>query len=185
MNRLRVLSCSLTAGAIMLASAVLVHAAATSTDQSAGRGKYLVTIMACTECHTPGTFYGAPDFERFLSGSELGWAGPWGVAYASNLTPDAETGIGKWKPMEIAKAIRSGNRPDGRQLAPAMPWLNYSNLSEADAMAIAVYLKTLKPVKHAVPKPLPPGAEAKGPVLAFPPPSAWDAPREAAAEPRK
>jgi cytochrome c553 len=82
-------------------------------------------------------------------------------------------------------AIRSGNRPDGRQLAPAMPWLNYSNLSEPDAMAIAAYLKTLKPVKHAVPKPLPPGAEAKGPVLAFPPPSAWDAPREAAAEPKK
>ena len=65
----------------------------------------------------------------------------------------------------------------GRQLAPAMPWLNYSNLSEADAMAIAVYLKTLKPVKHAVPKPLPPGTAARGPVLAFPAPSAWDAPR--------
>jgi len=157
-------------------------AAGSAGDAQVARGRYLVTITGCNDCHTPGTFYGAPDAERFLAGSELGWAGPWGVVYAANLTPDPETGLGKWKPEEIAKTIRTGNRPDGRQLAGAMPWLDYSNLTDADAMAIASYLRTLKPVRHAVPKPLPPGTEAKGPTLAFPPPSAWDAPRAAAGE---
>ncbi len=180
MNRIRIASLALCASAAALACAVLVQAAAPAADPKVERGKYLVTIMACNDCHTPGTFYGAPDFERFLSGSELGWVGPWGVVYAANLTSDPETGLGQWKPEQIAMAIRSGNRPDGRQLAPAMPWLNYSNLTEDDALAIAAYLKTLKPVKHAVPKPLPPGEAPKGPVLAFPPPSAWDAPRTGA-----
>ncbi|MEQ1831606.1 MAG: cytochrome c [Candidatus Eisenbacteria bacterium] len=180
MNRIRIVSLALCASAAALACAVFVQAAAPAADPRIERGKYLVTIMACNDCHTPGTFYGVPDFGRFLSGSELGWVGPWGVVYAANLTSDPETGLGKWKPDEIAMAIRSGNRPDGRQLAPAMPWLNYSNLTDDDALAIAAYLKTLKPVKHAVPKPLPPGEAAKGPVLAFPPPSAWDAPRTGA-----
>lgn len=150
---------------------------AAKPDAQLAKGQYLVTIMGCNDCHTPGTFYGAPDMTRFLSGSELGWVGPWGVVYAANLTPDDETGLGKWTPAQIAKTIRSGNRPDGRQLAPAMPWLNYSALTESDALAIATYLKSLKPVKHAVPKPVEPGGKAEGPLLAFPPPPAWDAPR--------
>ncbi|HEU4765605.1 MAG TPA: hypothetical protein VFT93_08150, partial [Candidatus Eisenbacteria bacterium] len=46
------------------------------------RGQYLVTVLGCHDCHTPGTLYGAPDMSRQLSGSELGWQGPWGVSYA-------------------------------------------------------------------------------------------------------
>ena len=141
------------------------------------KGKYLAQIMSCGDCPTPGTFDGAPGFEHFLAGRELGWAGPWGVGYAANLTSDPETGLGKRKPEQIAMAIRSGNRPDGRQLAPAMPWLDYSVLTDADALSIVAYLKTLKPAKHAVPKPVPPGETPTGPALVFPPPSAWDAPR--------
>ncbi len=200
MNRIRLAAASLVAGSIVLAAAALApgpgdaRAAAGAAGQAASaradtasvaRGRYLVTIMACNDCHTPGSLYGGPDPERFLAGSEMGWAGPWGVVYAANLTPDPETGLGQWTPEEIAKTIRTGNRPDGRQLAGAMPWLNYSNLTDADGLAIARYLRTLKPVKHTVPKPLAPGAEVKGPVLAFPPPSAWDAPREAAAGEKK
>ncbi len=183
MHRLRLFSSSFIVGAAVLGCSALVLGAAPAAEKggqaamAVERGKYLATIMACNDCHTPGTFYGAPDFERFLAGSELGWVGPWGVVYAANLTSDPETGLGKWKPEQIAMAIRSGNRPDGRQLAPAMPWLNYSVLTDADALAIAAYLKTLKPVKHAVPKPLPPGETPNGPALVFPPPSAWDAPR--------
>lgn len=183
MNCLRTLSSSFIGGAALLACSVFVLGAAPAAEKgdkaatAVERGKYLTTIMACNNCHTPGTFYGAPDLERFLAGSELGWVGPWGVVYAANLTSDPETGLGKWKPEQIAMAIRSGNRPDGRQLAPAMPWLNYSVLTDADALAIAAYLRTVKPVQHAVPKPVPPGESAKGPALAFPPPSAWDAPR--------
>ena len=57
------------------------------------RGEYLSNIMGCNDCHTPGGIYGAPDFERRLSGSELGWQGPWGVSYATNLTPVCVPGI--------------------------------------------------------------------------------------------
>lgn len=178
----------LAAGLLSTAVAVLAamslatpraRAAGDAPDPKVARGKYLVTIMSCNDCHTPGTFYGAPDPERFLAGSEMGWAGPWGVSYAANLTPDPETGLGKWKPAEIAHAIRTGNRPDGRQLSAAMPWQNFRHLTEGDALAIAAYLGTLKPVKHAVPKPVEPGTQPAGPVLQFPPPSAWDAPRGA------
>ena len=181
MNRMRFLSGVLVVSVAALGASSLVSAKpGAAADPAVARGRYLVTIMACNDCHTPGSFYGAPDQARFLSGSEMGWAGPWGVVYAANLTPDPETGLGKWKLEEIAKALRTGNRPDGRQLAPAMPWQNYTNLTPSDALAIGSYLRTLAPVKHAVPKPLEPGVEVKGPTLAFPPPSAWDAPRTAA-----
>lgn len=145
------------------------------------RGRYLVQVTGCNDCHTPGTFYGAPDAQRMLSGSEMGWAGPWGVVYAANLTPDSTTGLGQWSIEDITKALRTGNRPDGRQLATVMPWLNFSNFTDEDVRSIATYLKSIPPVTHEVPKPVPPGAEVQGPVLAFPPPSAWDAPREGSA----
>ena len=179
MNIRRSIASALVAATLLaVVSAVQASdAVAPKADARVEHGRYMVAIMGCNDCHTPGTFYGAPDAERFLSGSELGWVGPWGVVYAANLTPDAETGLGKWKPEEIAKAIRSGNRPDGRQLATAMPWRNYAALTVDDALAIALYLKTLKPVKHAVPKPVEPGIEVKGALLTFPPPSPWDAPR--------
>lgn len=156
-------------------------AAKSGKSSAVDRGKYLVSVMGCTDCHTPGTLYGAPDMSRFLSGSELGWEGPWGVVYAANLTPDTETGLGKWTVEQIAKAIRTGNRPDGRQLAPIMPWMNFAHLTDEDAMAIASYLKTVPAVKHVAPAPVPPGVEVAGSVLRFPPPPAWDAPREGAA----
>lgn len=139
------------------------------------RGKYLVTSGPCNDCHTPGTFWGAPDFTRTLSGSEMGWVGPWGTVFARNLTPDPETGLGNWTVEQIATAIRTGNRPDGRQLAPAMPWQSFANFTQEDAIAIATYLKSLPPIQHKVPDVLPPGAKYNGPTLQFPPPSEWDA----------
>ncbi len=180
MNRMRVVTALLSVSVALLAACTLVSAKpGAAVDPATARGRYLVTLMACNDCHTPGAFYGASDPDRFLAGSEMGWVGPWGVVYAANLTPDVATGLGKWTSEQIAMAIRAGNRPDGRQLASAMPWLNYSALTDTDALAIAVYLKTLKAVTHVVPKPLEPGVEVKGPALAFPPPSAWDAPRSA------
>lgn len=177
MSRLMRLTAAALSVATLLGAAVAFAAAtkSASTDKVA-RGKYLVSVMGCNDCHTPGTFYGGPDMKRFLSGSEMGWAGPWGTVYAANITPDAETGIGKWSEAEIAKAIRTGNRPDGRQLAPIMPWMNFANLTDADVAGIAAYLKTLPAVKHVVPAPVAPGGTPSGPVLMFPPPSAWDAP---------
>src|SRR5215475_10917946 len=71
------------------------------------RGKYLVSIVGCGDCHTPGTLYGMPDTTRLLAGSELGWEGPWGLSYPRNLTPDQETGIGTWSEEDIVQTLRT------------------------------------------------------------------------------
>lgn len=147
------------------------------------KGRYLVQVVGCGDCHTPGTFYGAPDEARAFSGSEMGWKGPWGVKYAANLTPDLDTGIGYWTAAELARTLRTGVRPDGSAIGPPMPVEAYKNLSEEDALAMASFFMSLKPVTHPVPKALKPGVEAKGPVLEFPPPSAWDAPKAPASAP--
>ena len=148
--------------------------AAMTAEQKVERGRYLMTIIPCVDCHTPGTLYGAPDTTRMYSGSELGWVGPWGVAYPPNLTPDS-TGLGAWTEDQIVTTIRTANRPDGRQLAPIMPWMTFANLTDEDAHAIAAYLKTIKPVHHKVPAPVPPGQKPSGSVVTFPAPPAWDA----------
>jgi mono/diheme cytochrome c family protein len=141
------------------------------------RGRYLVTIMSCNDCHTPGYFYGAPDTMRRLSGSDVGWTGPWGVVHARNLTPDSATGIGTWTKEQIVHALRSGNTPDGTQLAAIMPWMNYASiLDENDAMAIASYLKSLPPITHKNLDRIPPGKKPTGNNIVFPPPPAWDVP---------
>jgi len=176
---------------VLLAMSLLGAGSAKRSGKSGGaaarvkRGEYLTGIMSCIDCHTPGTFYGAPDFSRHLSGSELGWKGPWGVTYARNLTPDKETGIGNWTEDDIIKALRTGVRPNGTGLNPPMPWQNFTKLSDEDVHAIAAYLKSLPPVKHKVPDRVPPGTEVTGPVIPIPPPGEWDAPRDASGQPAK
>ncbi|MEQ1831608.1 MAG: cytochrome c [Candidatus Eisenbacteria bacterium] len=171
---------------ILMGFALLVCGAVLAFAQASGgkgdpariaRGRYLAQIMSCGDCHTPGTFYGAPDTARAYAGSEMGWKGPWGVKYAANLTPDLDTGIGYWTAAEFAKTLRTGVRPDGSVLGPPMPMDNIRQLSDDDAQALAAFFMNLKPVSHAVPKAVKPGVEAKGPVLEFPAPPAWDAPR--------
>lgn len=135
-------------------------------ESPAERGKYLVTIMGCTDCHTPGHFLGQPDISRFLGGSDVGFEIPGlGTFYGANLTPDLDTGIGAWTEAEIVTALRTGVRPDGRQLAPAMPWMGYAALTDDDAGAIAAYLKTLPAVAHDVPGPFGPGEPTGGFVM--------------------
>ena len=108
------------------AAAVLLAVATAGPVQGAEtavqRGKYLVSIIPCTDCHTPGTFLGKPEMKRYLGGSEVGFEVPGlGVFYGPNITPDDETGLGKWTKEQIAAAITEGKRPDGRILAPPMP----------------------------------------------------------------
>lgn len=174
---IRMAAAVLCVASVAAAAVALAATAKSGSADKLARGKYLVTILGCNDCHTPGTFYGSPDMSRFLSGSQMGWAGPWGVVYAANLTADAGTGLGKWSEAEIVKVIRTGIRPDGRQLAAIMPWMNFSQLTDGDAAAVATYLKTIPAVVHKVPEPVAPGVAIEGPVLTFPPPSAWDAPR--------
>jgi mono/diheme cytochrome c family protein len=121
------------------------------------RGKYLVTLGLCTDCHTPGYFFGKPDMGRYLGGSEVGFHIPdLGVFHGPNLTPDKETGLGNWSADDIVRAIQIGTRPDGRVLAPIMPWHAFAELTKPDAQAIAAFLKSLPPVPNKVPGPFGP-----------------------------
>ena len=163
-------------GSLSCASKQPENATAVAVDPVV-RGRYLVTIMSCNDCHTPGYFYGAADTMRRLSGSDLGWIGPWGVVHARNLTPDSATGIGSWTKEQIVQTLRTGNTPDGAQLATIMPWMNYSSiLDDNDAMAIATYLKSLPPITHKNLDRIPPGQKPTGLNVTFPPPPAWDVP---------
>jgi mono/diheme cytochrome c family protein len=129
-----------------------------AADSKVERGKYLVTIGSCTDCHTPGHFLGKPDTARHLGGSEVGFEIPEvGTFYGPNLTPDKATGLGSWSERDIVTAIRTGKRPDGRTLAPIMPWVALADLTDSDAEAIAAYLKSLPPVSNKVPGPFAPG----------------------------
>lgn len=147
------------------------------------RGKFLVAVGGCTDCHTPKVFGPQgpqPDPERFLSGhpqdSKLanfdplilqpggyvlftqditGAVGPWGASFAANLTPDNETGIGTWQSEMFINAMRTGKHLGaGRPILPPMPWQGIGKLSDEDLNAIFSYLKSLKPVKNKVPEPL-------------------------------
>jgi len=141
-----------------LTTAVLVSVPAASVAETPiERGKYLVIVGGCSDCHTPGTFLGKPDMTRFLGGSDVGFAIPGvGVFPGRNLTPDKETGIGAWTDEQIIKAMTTGERPDGRMLVPIMPWPALSQLTAADANAIVAYLRSIKPVSNAVPGPFGP-----------------------------
>ncbi|MEZ5796372.1 MAG: c-type cytochrome [Paracoccaceae bacterium] len=134
-------------------------------DAVVDRGEYLVTIMGCTDCHTPGHFLGQPDMARYLGGSDVGFEIPGlGTFHGPNLTPDA-TGLGGWSAQDIVAAIRTGQRPDGSQLAPAMPWMGYAALSDDDALAIAAFLQSLPPVANDVPGPFAAGQATGGFVM--------------------
>lgn len=121
---------------------------------SAARGKYLVNLGGCVDCHTPGYFFGKPDPQRTLGGSEVGFEIPGlGVFHGPNLTPDKETGLGTWSQTDIVTALRSGKRPDGRELAPIMPWRAFAQMTDTDLNSVALYLKTLPAVSNKVPGP--------------------------------
>ncbi len=129
-------------------------------QQTIARGKYLATFGSCTDCHTPGYFFGKPDNARYLGGSEVGFEIPGlGVFHGPNLTPDKETGLGNWSEEQIVTALQTGRRPDGRVLAPIMPWKAFESLTKEDALAIAAFLKSLPEVKNKVPGPF--GANEK------------------------
>jgi mono/diheme cytochrome c family protein len=138
--------------ALALLTAAGSGAADARADSIVARGKYLVGIMDCTGCHTTGALSGKPEPAKFLAGSDIGFQIPGlGIFYPPNLTPDVQTGLGSWNEQDIATALRTGVRPDGRELAPAMPWRSYASLSDADVEAVVAYLKSLPAVSHAVP----------------------------------
>lgn len=157
-------------GSAAVAIAALFTACA-HADEKLDRGKYLVDFGGCFDCHTPGYFFGKPDMSKFLGGSEVGFEIPgMGVFYGPNITPDAETGIGRWSEAEIVAAIQTGVRPDGRELAPIMPWRSIAKLTKEDAEAIAAYLKSLPAISNTVPGPFGPDEKPTSFVMKIVPP---------------
>jgi len=148
------------------------------------RGEYLVTLGGCNHCHTPKVFseHGmALDTTRLLSGYphdltlpeiDLGlvapgkWilfnqdltaaAGPWGVSFSANLTPDENTGIGLWTEELFIETFRTGKHlGKGRPILPPMPWEDIGLSTDEDLKSMFAYLKSLKPIQNQVPQPIP------------------------------
>jgi len=127
-----------------------------STPQRIERGRYLATAVAgCFGCHSEHDWksHGAP----LLAGMQgAGEVMPLpdlpGRVIAPNITADVETGIGAWSDDELARAIREGVDRDGRTLFPMMPYQNFRHMSDEDLASVIVYLRTLPPVRHVLPK---------------------------------
>ena len=120
-----------------------------------GRGEYLTrAVTHCGECHTPRTMTMATDNSRYLSGAAKG-KGPEGSA-VPNITPDRETGIANWSEEQIADYLETGNRPDGDVAGGLMAEViqgssaGYKDLTKADRLAIAKYLKSISPIKNKI-----------------------------------
>jgi mono/diheme cytochrome c family protein len=114
------------------------------------RGRYLIEVAAaCGVCHTTDGADGQPLPDMKLAGGRIivdrGFR-----AVAPNITPDPDTGIGRWSDAEIGAAIRGGRRPDGTLIGPPMPIELYRDLSDRDVIAIVAYLRAVPPVHHAV-----------------------------------
>lgn len=158
-----------------------------SKEDKIEHGEYLVNVIGCSDCHSPKKMTDkgpVPDMDRYLSGYNSSQpvpsfdtqvmqknrvlmfspdltaaAGPWGVSFAANLTPD-ETGIGNWNLDNFRTALRKGKYKgleNSRDLLPPMPWQNFSNLADKDIEAMFLYLKSLKPVSNRVPDAIHPG----------------------------
>ena len=157
------------------------------TENDIERGKYLVEIMGCNDCHSPKRMgNNGPELipELLLSGYpsdrpiidftspliQQGFSvfypdltaaiGPWGISFAANLTPHP-TGLGNWTAEQFKIALTQGKSKgleNARMLLPPMPWVNYSSMKEEDVLAIFSYLRSITPVENVVPAPVAPEA---------------------------
>jgi mono/diheme cytochrome c family protein len=150
-------------GAAAVAALVAIAAMGAARGETyQERGAYLVTTLgACGNCHTPRDAANQPLAGMALAGGRAFTAPELGRIVGPNITSDADTGIGGWSEDQIVFALRNGKRPDGTIIGPPMPVDMYRGLSDRDARAIAVYLKSLPPVPHRVARsqyeiPLPP-----------------------------
>jgi len=151
----------LTIAALGMFSTAPLAQAADDEESLLERGRYLMnSIVACGNCHTPQTAEGPVPGMELAGGPPLAVPGMM-VAFAPNITPDPETGIGSWTDAEIAASIREGRRPDGSLIGPPMPIEQYRHMSDRDVAAIVAYLRSVPPVKNESPPstyeiPLPP-----------------------------
>lgn len=169
---------------LLAALAQTVHAEPTSPRDRVERGRYLVNTSGCMDCHTSmkmGLNGPERDMSLLLAGhpqqvvitapvappagpwvavvsaTATAVSGPWGVSFAANLTPDDETGLGRWSEQDFVQTIRTGRHLGrGREVLPPMPIPVYSQMTDDDLKAVFAYLKSLPPVRNKVPEPLPP-----------------------------
>jgi mono/diheme cytochrome c family protein len=138
-------------GQLFVAIAVLLalFSATGHAEAPLERGRYLVeTLAACGNCHTPKGPNGPLQDKKFAGGDIIKHADF--TAVTPNITPDPETGIGKWTDHQIFLAIREGKRPDGSLLGPAMPSRSYRHLADEDIKAMVAYLRSLPPIYNAI-----------------------------------
>jgi hypothetical protein len=170
--------------------AVATDAAGPAAEPAAkvARGQYLVTTSGCHDCHTPlkdGPAGPEPDYSRMLSGhpeslvvdtpmappgepwlvgttaTSTAWSGPWGVSFTANLTPDPETGLGRWSFQNFKDTIRTGRHMGrGRAILPPMPIPMYKHFNDEDLEAIFTFLQSIPAIHNRVPEPLPPAGVA-------------------------
>jgi len=147
-----------------LAATALMPATAAVADQALiDRGAYLARIMDCAGCHMPRDETGMPTVEAGLSGGTVGFEIPGlGVFWPPNLTPDP-SGLAGWSQDDLATALRTGVRPDGRVLAPAMPWPSYAGLSDDDMQALTAFILSMQPVSVDRLESVDDGADARAP----------------------
>jgi mono/diheme cytochrome c family protein len=163
-------------------------APAAPTADRVARGEYLVRFGSCHDCHTPhkmGPNGPEPDRTRALSGhpadlvmppppaltapwvwigagTNTAFAGPWGVSFTANLTPDKETGLGNWTEDMFVMALKTGRHEGkGRPILPPMPFQYVGSLSDEDLKAVFAYLRSLPVVRNRVPAPIDPPEEAR------------------------
>lgn len=182
--------CALAISTSLLAQAAKPAPAKAAPAGAAARGKYLVAIMSCNDCHTPlkmGAKGPEPDMTRMLSGHPAGmqlppppspsgpwgwsgtltntaFAGPWGISYSANITPDQNTGIGIWTEEMFMKTMRTGKHmATSREIKPPMPWNGIGMATDDDLKAIFAYLKSVPAISNRVPDAQePPNAPAPG-----------------------
>jgi hypothetical protein len=171
----------LTAAALLACTASSAVADGPAQKGAIARGHYLVSTSGCMDCHTPfkmGARGPEPDMSRLLSGhpqdvvlppapqlppgpwavvsaaTNTAFAGPWGTSFTANLTPDPETGLGRWTADDFKAAIRSGRHMGkGRPILPPMPVPVYNNFTDEDLEAIFAYLGSIPPIRNRVPEP--------------------------------
>ena len=156
--------------------------------EAIARGGYLVRFAGCHDCHTPwamGPKGPAPDMTRALSGhpsdvavppppamsgpwvvailaTNTAFAGPWGISFTANLTPDKDTGLGNWTEEMFMMALRTGRHEGkGRPILPPMPYQFVGSLNDDDLKAVFAYLRSIPAIRNKVPSPIDPPEEPK------------------------
>lgn len=148
--------------ALLVTAAVGTRSFDTTLPDDVARGKYLVKIAGCNDCHTPGYMETAGGVEEkvWLTGSPLGWQGPWGTTYPSNL----RLLVNGMTADQFMTHARSNQR------RPPMPWFAVRDMTDEDVKAIYAYIKHLGPGGQPAPAYVPPGGKVEGPVAVFPGP---------------